>query len=513
MSVMKNRALLTVLLGLPLVAACGQPKVPTTGPAKVDIPYYDTSRAAAKKGGASPAREAPPPSGEAKESPFPKVESAELGNGLALDVVPAHQLPLVHVRVVVGVGSGYGAPGAAEITAEMLKDGGTRSMSSADVARRIETLGADLGVRSDFDATVVSVTVPSDKLAEAFGIVAEVVREPRFDEGELKKLKARMTDEAQEAMHAGGRFMAMRVLFHELFPSGPYARYGLLPTEIAKVTAKDLRDLHAKWYVPKNVRVVLAGDVDVKAARALADKTLGSWKGGARPTVDFPEPKAPEKRRVVVAHRADSAQSDVFVATLAPERKTEAWPRIRVANQVLGGGVASRLFLDVREKRSLAYGTGSTIVELAHGRQPLSASAGTQTAKTDQAVAGILENLQRIAQGDVSDAEAESARRFLSDIFAVRMETMGSVADLVVLQNVLGLPAGYFDAYRAAVRATDASKANEVARTMYTADKVLIVVAGDATKIAEPLRRFGEVTVVDPEKEFAVQKTLPAVTP
>lgn len=495
-----------------LALACGAPKVPSSGPAKVDIPYADTTKGPKKKDG-GPARVLPPASGDAKDSPFPAVESSALPSGLTVDVVTAKQLPLVQVRFVVRVGSGYGPGAAAELTAEMLKDGGTRTMTSADVSRRIETLGADLGVRVDLDATVVTLTVPSDKLAEAFAIAAEVVREPRFDEGELTKLKARMSDEAEENRHSNGRFMAMRVLFQELFPAGPYSRVGLLPSEIAKTTGKDLRDLHAKWYVPKNVGVVFAGDVDAKAANALVDKAFGKWKGGpaaAAPAIEFPAPKEIDKRRVIVAHRAKSAQSDVFVVMLAPERKTPAWPAIRVANQVLGGGVASRLFIDVREKRSLAYGTGSSIMELAHGRQPLTAYAGTQTAKTDQAVAGILENLQKIASGDVSEAETSSARRYLSDIFAVRMETVGSVADLVSLTRVLGLPSGYFDAYRAEVRATEAAKVNETAKALYSDTRAIVVVAGDATAIAEPLRRFGEVTIVDPEKDFAVQKTLPA---
>lgn len=492
-----------------LALACGAPKVPSSGPAKVDIPYADTTKGPKKKAD-GPARVLPPASGDAKDSPFPAVESSTLPSGLTIDVVTAKQLPLVQVRFVVGVGAGYGPGAAAELTGEMLKDGGTRTMTSADVSRRIETLGADLGVRVELDATVVSLTVPSDKLAEAFAIAAEVVREPRFDEGELGKLKARMTDEAEENRHSNGRFMALRVLFHELYPTGPYSRVGLLPSEIAKTTGKDLRDLHAKWYVPKNVSVVFAGDVDAKAATALVDKAFGKWKGAAAPVAEFPPPKEIEKRRVIVAHRAKSAQSDVFVAMLAPERKTPSWPAIRVANQVLGGGVASRLFIDVREKRSLAYGTGSSIMELAHGRQPLTAYAGTQTAKTDQAVAGILENLQKIAAGDVSEAETASARRYLSDIFAVRMETVGSVADLVSLTRVFGLPTGYFDAYRAEVRATEPAKVNEIAKGLYTDARAVVVVAGDATVIAEPLRRFGEVTVVDPEKDFAVQKTLPA---
>ena len=70
----------------------------------------------------------PPPSGVTKESPFPAVARAKLANGMGVDVVTSHALPIVQVRVLVRAGSGYGAaPGVATLTGDMLKDGGTRA--------------------------------------------------------------------------------------------------------------------------------------------------------------------------------------------------------------------------------------------------------------------------------------------------------------------------------------------------------------------------------------------------
>ena len=177
---------------------------------------------------------------------------------------------------------------------------------------------------------------------------------------------------------------------------------------------------------------------------------------------------------------------------------------------MLGGGVASRLFSDVREQRSLAYSTRSSIVELAHGRQPILAYAGTQTAKTVQAVAGLVENVEKIAATGVHTDENATARRYLSDIFAIRMETIGSIADMVVTQDTLSLPDGYWDAYRKEVRETETVQATEAAHKTFDAKNAVLVVAGDADSIAAPLAAYGEVTVVDPEAEFKVLRTVPA---
>jgi predicted Zn-dependent peptidase len=494
------------------LAGCGGPPAASFGPNKVDIPATDGAKPApsAQTTSASNA----PPSGVTKESPFPAVAHARLANGLGVDVVTSRALPIVQVRLLVRAGSGYGpSPAVATLTGDMLKDGGTRAMPSAELLRKVETLGADLSVHTDFDATVLSIAVTKDQLSEALSLLSQVVREPRFDNDELRKLKARTTDEAEDAARSSGQWTATRLVFRELFPEkSAYATYGLVPSEVAKVDGQQIRDFHRRFYVPRAATLVLGGDVDEATAKSLAEKHFGGWSGGDPPKVELARPRAPAKARVIIAHRPKSVQSDVYVATIAPARKTEGWAAVRVANQILGGGVASRLFTDVREQRSLAYRTSAQVLELAHGEQPLVVYAGTETGKTAQAVTGLLENLARMTSSPPTAAETASARRFISDIFAIRMETIGSIADMVVTQETFGLPDGYWDAYRKQVRATEASEAETAAKKLYATDKTLIVVAGDADVIGPDLARFGEVTVVDPEKEFKTMRTLPQVS-
>jgi zinc protease len=491
-----------------LATGCGGAKVATSGPEKVDLPATDGLKG---KKPAVPARQSPPPSGTTKESPFPAIARSKLANGMNVAVVTSHALPIVQVRLLVKAGSSYGGtPGVGEFTAQMLKDGGTRSMSSNELLRRVETLGSDLSVRSDTDATVVGMALTKDKVEGGVAILSQVVREPRFDAEELRKLKARSIDETEDAARSNGSWTATRVVFHELYPEkAPYQTYGLLPSQIAKVDGAQIREFHRKFFVPKNATLIVAGDIDEASARDLAQKHFGAWSGGEPPKVDFPAPKAPQKPHVFVAHRPKSVQSDVFVAMLAPERRFDRWADVRVATQILGGGVASRLFADVREQRSLAYRTSAQVLEVAHGEQPLVLYAGTESSKTAQAVTGLLENLERMKTNPPSAQETETARRYLSDIFAVRMETVGSIAEMVVTQETFGLPDGYWDAYRKQLRSTDAKDVAEIDNKLFS-DKNLIVVAGDADVIGSELSRFGEVTVLDPEKEFKTIKTIPA---
>jgi zinc protease len=499
-------AVLPAILGL---AACGETTA-SIGPLHADLPAYAPAAGADAKPSA-PGHERPPAPLTARPSPFPKASTHTLRNGVSLVVVEAHALPIVQLRVVVKAGMGYAPkqPGLAELTGEMLKDGGTRTLTSAALLRRIEGLGADLSVDVGYDATTVATGVTKSHVSEAVAILAEVVQAPRFDEGELAKLKARATDEAEDQLRSNGQFTAMHAVFRELYPEGsPYASYGALPADIAKITPAAVRDFHRRFYVPTSVTVVIAGDVTDALATSLVTSAFGGLAGGPPPKVDFPEKAAAARRRVIVLHRPKSAQSDVFVVGMGPPRSTPEWAETRVCNQILGGGMASRLFADVREQRSLAYSAYSRVVELAHGAQPVLAYAGTQTEKTADAVLGLLENEERIVASGVTEDETVGARRYLSDVFAVRMETVGSIANMTAELTTLGLPYDYWDTYRSAVRATAPGAASAAAPKLYHPAAALVVVAGDADAIAPKLARFGEVTVLDPEHQFASMRTL-----
>ena len=85
------------------------------------------------------------------------------------------------------------------------------------------------------------------------------------------------------------------------------------------------------------------------------------------------------------------------------------------------------------------------------------------------------------------------------------METIGSIADLLVIQDALGLGDGYWDKYREAVRSVDVPRAGSAAKLLFSADKSIVVVAGDAGVIAKELSRFGEVVVIDAAKGFVAR--------
>jgi zinc protease len=263
------------------------------------------------------------------------------------------------------------------------------------------------------------------------------------------------------------------------------------------------------YVTPKNSVLVVAGDVDPKRVTSAADRAFAGWTGAAVKAHPLPAPSLPAALEVFLVDRPKSSQAEVRVAAFGPDGKSDAYPRLRVMNQLLGGGVAGRLFADVREKRSLAYSTFSSVERVADGPSPVVLQAGTQTAKAGLTLQALLEHADKLAVEAPSVDETTLASRYISDLFLLRMESVGAMADMVSQLAIFNLPNDYYDRYRAAVSATTSADAGQVAKDAFSSRHYLVVVAGDAQRLATPLSHFGKVTIVDPNKGFSTVRELP----
>jgi predicted Zn-dependent peptidase len=496
----------TFLAAMLLACGCAPAATATapSGPAAARRPDVPRTSAA-------PVRESPPPSGAAREWNFPPVKRTKLASGAALLVVASKSLPMVELRAVVHAGLGYGAPGLAQLTAELLRDGGAANQTRAQVADRLESLGASLAVAVDFDATTLAVTVPTERAEAAALVLADIVERPKFDDTEFRRARDRAVARADEGVQGDAEYVASRIATRELV-SAPYANAIATPGEIAKITPASVRAFYKTYYGASNVTLVVVGDVADGLLKTLEGR-FGKPRGDAAPKPpEAAAPKPVDRLRVVLCDRPKSAQSDIFLVGLAPERRSNTWPELRVANQILGGGVASRLFATIRERDGLAYDAGSQILTVAQGPQLFVVHAGTDTAKTADTTAALLSEVAKLRQGPPPGGsgperpEVESAVRYLRDAFAVQVDGISAIAELATKSDVLRLGDDYWDKYRAALARVDATGANAAAGVLARGPALAIVVA-DAATVERSLARFGPITVVNPTDDFKVVRT------
>lgn len=501
----------TLALGAWLPACAAQAPAPAPrAPAPAPLAPLPS---AAPVASADPLSE-PPTSPVRPTTPFPTIVHRHLSGGLELAIVPRPGFPVVELRLVVlsGQAADGDLPGLAALTGKLLKDGGAGPWTSRELAEKTEGLGAHLSIATDRDSTRIGLGATSGDLDAALDILSAVAERPRFAPAEFDKLRQREIDRVKDRARTSPGWLASMVLYRELYemPVGvhPYARYDALPDEMAALKLEHVKRWYKEHVTPENAVLIVSGDVTPDDFEKSAERAFGKWHGAKPPALSFSDARGPNGRKILVVDRPGSTQSQVFVGALGPERRSEEYPALMTANQILGGGVAGRLFLDVREKRSLAYNTGSFVDEVARGPMPVVLSAGTQTAKTADAVAALLEHYDRMSTSAPSGEELERAAHFLADSFAFKMETAGAVADLTARLGVLRLPDETYDEYRHAVRELDAEAVARTASHAYRHDSLVVVVAGDAATIASTLTRFGAVSVLDPEHGFSIEKTL-----
>lgn len=449
----------------------------------------------------TPVKQSPPKPGPSRDVSLPKPTRSTLANGLEINASAAEQLPLVYARLVIRSGGETdppSLPGLSSLVASMLKEG-TKSSSSAELAERVEFLGADLWASANEEELEVGVRALSEHFEEALSLLAEVALTPTFKQDELNKLKRRELDRLSRAEREP-RFLARRAFYKTLYGEHPYAVIDTTPRAIEKLTRKDLVYWHRRHFAAKNAFLVVVGDVTNERVQQTAQKVFGSWKSGELIVPSYATPPIRGDRSILVVDRPGSVQSVIYIGNLAIPRNHRDWLPLTVANQVLGGSAASRLFMDLREVRSLTYGAYSAVAERVRVG-PFVAYASVRTEVTKVAVGAFFEHLDQIVEQRASEQEMANAKRFLSDSFALRIDTPGEVASRQAHLRSFGLPDDYWDTFRTNIREVNAKEALGAARGHILPDKALVVVVGQAADFAESLRTFGPVTVIAPNGE------------
>jgi zinc protease len=420
---------------------------------------------------------------------FPRFERTTLPNGLRLVVAPVTKLPLVTVIAVVEAGASVepaGKEGVAALTARLLPEGAA-GMDGAALAERFERIGASVDSHADWDVTAVSLTALAKQLPAALALVRDLLRAPEFPEREVTRLKEeRLAELLQQRTEPRG--LADEHFSHALYV--PTARYASPSDGDAKsvrtLTRDDVRAFYAARYRPAATTLVIAGDVTMADASALARDLFGDWVGD-RPA---PAPAGVDAvqggRLARVVAKADAPQSEVRVGHRGILRSAPDYFDVMVMNAVLGGLFSSRINLNLREAHGYTYGAFSGF-EWRRGAGPFVVSTAVKSDVTAPAVQEILGEIERMRREEIGEEELTLATSYLDGVFPIRYETTAAIAAALANLVIHELPDDYYDRYRERVRAVTTRGVLRAAQQRLHPEQLRVVVVGDPTVIAAPL--------------------------
>ncbi len=412
------------------------------------------------------------------------VHRETLKNGLVLQVVERHALPMVSVELALHAGARYDPAtlsGTAGLVAALITEG-TPTRTGPDIAEEIEFVGGSLGAGAGRDFATVSLTVLKRDIKMGMALLADVVIHPTFPEEEFIRIQDEtlagiLSERDNPGVVAGKRFRK------ELFGDHPYARpesgdEGSVP----KISRDDLVRFHDAHYGANNAVLSIVGDMTVKEARRLAKKALGKWRTVDRVERKPPAPMAPTGTRVVKVDQP-LAQASVVMGHLGIARTDPDFYPVVVMNYMLGGGgFASRLVASVRDKQGLAYSVGSGFAALRDAGS-FRVVVQTRNDQAGQAISSILEELNRIRTEKVPETELSDAKSYLTGSFPLRMDTNGKMVGLLTFIAMQGLGDSYFTDYVERVRQVSAGDVLRVAKTYLHPDDMLWVVVANQSQV------------------------------
>lgn len=440
-----------------------------------------------------------PPATAPRPYRFPDFERHRLDNGLSVWLVPLRDRELVSVHLLTDAGAAAeeeARGGIAALTAQLLVTG-TERLDAAAFAETTERLGIEVSSESSWDSARAGFVALGERLDAGLDLLAEMIRTPRLDEGELDRLKGERLNDILQSRADPGR-LADECFLRELFAEGiPYGRFSAgSPETVEALTVDDARAFHASRYAPGTAHLVIAGAFDPSVALSAIERHLGGWTGSG-PGHRKIEPRTRGGRRVVLVDRPGSVQSELRVGHLGIDRHDPRYFPATVMAALLGGVFGSRLNLRLREELGYTYGARCSF-DPRRAAGPFTASAAVQTEVTTDAVRELLAQLDRMRDAAPGEAELAEVRDFLIGVFPLRFETTAGIAGAIEPLAIYGLPDDYWQTYRERIEAVGTAEVHEVARDLVRPDEALILLTGDASRVRDELEgaSFGPLEVI-----------------
>ncbi len=350
-------------------------------------------------------------------------ELITLPNGLKLILREDPKAETVALQAFVGTGSRAepsDLAGIAELTSRLFLRG-TTTRSEEEIFTELEDLGAQLSQDILADMAYVTLVAPKETWERALPIYLDVLLNPAFAPDEVERAKTESIREIRA--QADQNFSIIYENFQKaLYGDHPYGRFPT-PESVARITREDIVQFYKKYYVPNNMTIVAVGAFDRALLEALLRAKLQELPQGAEDLPLKPQPIAlvlTENKRVEATKRSNLTW--LILGYAAPPVASPDYPAMKVLNAIIGGGMSSRLFSELRDKRGLAYSTGSFYPSRAKESHLVTYIIALPN-NAETARQGIIDIIKEIQENGVPQEELERAKSYVIGNYRIEHET------------------------------------------------------------------------------------------
>lgn len=395
-----------------------------------------------------------------------------LANGLTVIVQENRATPIAAASLFVRGGAGVEAAeetGISHLLQQVLVKG-TATRSALEIAETAEGMGGEVTASADMDFCEVRGTALSRRWRGLLDLLADVALRPSLPPGEIEA-ERRLALRAIRNRRDQPFPLALDTLLHRLYGDHPYGKSSLgQPRVVERLDRAALLAHYRRQYVGRRMILSVSGDVTPAEVVAEAARLFAvAPPGEALASVPTAQPAGPLDRASVVR---PSAQAQVVVGFLAPPVSHPDYAAVKVLSTALGGGMAGRLFTELRDRQGLAYSTSASYPTRI-GPSFLVVQLGTAPANVLRAEEGIRRELERVREDPMGTAEVERAKSYLLGQLALDRRTNARLAWYAAFFESAGVGHDFAGRYVRQVEAVTAADVQRAARSYLVAPAVV----------------------------------------
>lgn len=409
----------------------------------------------------------------------PSIQHWVTDSGARVYFVAAPELPMIDISVTLDAGSARDgdAHGLACLTASVMSEG-AGDLDADARADELARLGASVSHECGRDMSSVSLrslTRP-EVLQPALAILAKAIREPRFMEGDIERVRALTLAGLKQQEQSPGSLVG-RHFYPALYGDHPYGHETSGNADsVAAITREQMQAFHQRYFQAANAVIAIVGDVDRATAERIAEGLLDCPRGCA-PAEPLPKPKP-----LTQAARLDvpfpSSQAHVRLGVLGMHRGDPDYFKLYVGNQILGGsGLTSLLAKQVREQRGLSYSVYSYLLPY-RVDGPFLLGLQTRNETAEVAIEVARDTLAAFIENGPSEKQLRDIKLNLSGGFPLRIDSNSKVAGYLAVIGFYDLPLDYLDRWVKEVESVTAEQIRDAFQRRIHPDRMLTVVVG-----------------------------------
>lgn len=403
------------------------------------------------------------------------IHRSVLSNGIVVIAVENSAADIISSRIFIRAGSQRELKeksGLAHLLSSVITKG-TKNLSSIEIAEQIESVGANLGADASTDYFLLSLKTVAADWSEILQLAGDILRTPSFPETEVE-LEKHLTIQDIRSQKEQPFTIAFEQLRRAMYQNHPYA-LSVLGTEetVSNLSRTDLENFHQTYFRPDNIVISVAGRITPEAAVEEIERVFGDWlpthpAGSAQPLPSL----ISEPCQVTTAQATQ--QSIVMLGYLACGVQEADYPALKLLNTYLGNGLSSRLFVELREKRGLAYDVSAFYPT----RQSLSTFVvymGTAPENTQTAFDGLYTEVERLCTTALSDEELQTAKNKLLGQYALGKQTNAQLAQTYGWYETIGLGIDFDTKFQQDITSVTPEMAQAVAKRYFIEPYVSLV--------------------------------------